>query len=304
METGHRSTNRWSVVATGAAGGAGPWESDQRFGPSAGTDERRGFSVLQIDDIDRIRTITLDRPDALNAFNEALYDATTDALLDAAVDSSIAVVVITGTGRAFSAGTDVIEMAQRNSGGIEAGRHGFPGLIDTLVEFPKPLICAVNGLALGIGATMLALADLVFMSSDARVRCPFTALAVAPEAASSYTFPAMLGRHNATWALLSSEWLGAEECREMGLAWKVTTPDALLDTTMTHARVLASKPISSLVESKRAIVDAIKPQIDAARERENAAFVRLLGRPANIEALTALAERRVPDFAAIDLEHG
>lgn len=264
----------------------------------------RGGHVLEIHDADRIRTITLNRPDALNAFNEALYDATTDALIDAAADNSVAVVVITGTGRSFSAGTDVVEMAQRNTGGIENGRHGFPGLIDHLVDFPKPLICAVNGLALGIGATMLALSDLVFMSTDARVRCPFTALAVAPEAASSYTFPAMLGRHNATWALMSSEWLSADDCKEMGLAWKVTSPDELLDVTMEHARVLSSKSISSLVESKRTITAAIKPQIDAARERENAAFAYLMGRPANIEALTALAERRTPDFAAIDLEHG
>ena len=260
--------------------------------------------MLQIDDADRIRTITLDRPEALNAFNEALYDATTDALLDAAVDNSVAVVVLTGTGRAFSAGTDVVEMAQRNTGGIEAGRHGFPGLVDQLVAFPKPLICAVNGLALGIGATMLALSDLVFMSTEARVRCPFTDLAVAPEAASSFTFPAMLGRHDATWILLSSQWFSAEECREMGLAWKVTAPEELLDVTMAHARVLASKSISSLMESKRTIIAALEPQIIAARERENAAFAHLMGRPANIEALTALAERRTPDFAAIDLEHG
>lgn len=266
--------------------------------------DHSGGHVLRITDTDRIRTITLDRPDALNAFNEALYDATTDALLDAASDNSVAVVVITGTGRAFSAGTDVVEMAQRNMGGIEPGRHGFPGLVDNLVDFPKPLFSAVNGMALGIGATMLALSDLVFMSSDARVRCPFTALAVAPEAASSFTFPNMLGRHNATWALMSSEWLSADECREMGLAWKVTAPDELLDVTMQHARVLASKSISSLVESKRTIVAALKPQIDAARDRENAAFAYLMGRPANIEALTALAERRTPDFTAIDLEHG
>ena len=260
--------------------------------------------MLTITDTDRVRVITLDRPDALNAFNEALYDATTDALIEAASDNSVAVVVITGTGRAFSAGTDVVEMAMRNTGGIENGRHGFPGLVDNLTEFPKPLICAVNGLALGIGATMLALSDLVFMASDARVRCPFTDLAVAPEAASSYTFPMLLGRHNATWALMSSEWLDAQTCHEMGLAWKVTSPDDLMDVTMKHARVLASKSISSLVESKRTIIAALRPQIEAARERENAAFAYLMGRPANMEALTALAERRKPDFVAIDLEHG
>jgi enoyl-CoA hydratase/carnithine racemase len=263
--------------------------------------DAQGETVLEINDVDRIRTITLNRPDALNAFNEALYDATADALIDAAADNSVAVVIITGTGRSFSAGTDVVEMAMRNTGGIENGRHGFPGLVDNLVDFPKPLICAVNGMALGIGATMLALSDLVFMSTEARVRCPFTALAVAPEAASSYTFPALIGRHNATWALMSSEWLSAQECLEMGITWKVCEPDQLMEETMKHARVLASKSISSLVESKKTIMAAIKPQIDAARERENAAFAYLMGRPANMEAMVALAERRQPDFAAIDM---
>ena len=95
--------------------------------------------MLDIRDTDRIRIITLNRPDALNAFNEALYDATTEALMAAADDPTVAVVVITGTGRAFSAGTDVIEMSQRNSGNIEPGRYGFPGLIDQLAAFPKPL---------------------------------------------------------------------------------------------------------------------------------------------------------------------
>jgi enoyl-CoA hydratase/carnithine racemase len=263
--------------------------------------DAQGETVLEITDVDRIRTITLNRPDALNAFNEALYDATADALIDAAADNSVAVVIITGTGRSFSAGTDVVEMAMRNTGGIENGRHGFPGLVDNLVDFPKPLICAVNGMALGIGATMLALSDLVFMSTEARVRCPFTALAVAPEAASSYTFPALIGRHNATWALMSSEWLSAQECLEMGITWKVCEPDQLMEETMKHARVLASKSISSLVESKKTIMAAIKPQIDAARDRENAAFAYLMGRPANMEAMVALAERRQPDFAAIDM---
>jgi enoyl-CoA hydratase/carnithine racemase len=121
----------------------------------------------------------------LNAFNEALYDATTQSLIDAARSPDVAVVVPTGNGRAFSAGTDVVEMAARTADpeSFTPGVHGFPGLIDQLAAFPKPLLCAVNGMALGIGATLLGFADLVFMSSEARIRCPFTDLAVAPEAA-------------------------------------------------------------------------------------------------------------------------
>src|SRR5271167_407668 len=102
-----------------------------------------GVAVLQITDEGRIRLLTLDRPEALNAFNDALYDATTDALIDAAGDRQIAVLLVTGTGRSFSAGTDVLEMAARATGGGATPHHGFPGLVDQLATFPKPLICAV-----------------------------------------------------------------------------------------------------------------------------------------------------------------
>lgn len=256
--------------------------------------------MLQVHDTDRVRVLTLDRPEARNAFNEALYDATTEALMAAADDRSVAVVVITGSGGAFSAGTDLLEMAARMGPDFTPGRYGFPGLIDQLAAFPKPLLLAVNGLGVGIGATMLGFADLVFMSTEARLKCPFTSLAVAPEAASSWTFPRLLGRQGATWALLSSEWLSAEECHEMGLAWKLCEPGELMDVTLAHARVLSSKPIDSLVISKAAITAPFAAEIEAARERENAAFAELMGKPANIEALTAFAEKRQPDFAAID----
>jgi enoyl-CoA hydratase/carnithine racemase len=253
--------------------------------------------MLRIEDSDRVRLLTLDRPDALNAFNEALYDALTVALRDAAADHTVAVVVITGAGRAFSAGTDLLEMAARGTDpNFRPGTYGFAGMIDTMLDFPKPLLCAVNGIGLGVGSTMLALADLVFMSTTAKLKCPFTDLAVAPEAGSSYTFPLLLGRQNATWMLLSSEWIGAAEAKEMGLVWKVCEPDALLDVTMHHARHLAKKPISSLVESKALMTAPYRAEIDAARTKENGAFQKLMAGPANKEALAAFAEKRTPDF--------
>jgi enoyl-CoA hydratase/carnithine racemase len=256
--------------------------------------------LVRIEDADRIRVVTFDRPNARNAFNEALYDAVADAIIATAADRGIAVLVFTGVDGSFSAGTDLFEMAGRTSGATVGGRHGFAGLIDQLIEFPKPLLCAVNGIAIGVGATMLGLADLVFMSTSARIRCPFTSLAVAPEAASSFTFPRLLGRQQAMWTLMSSEWLGAAECLEMGLAWKICPPEELMALTLRHARVLASKPVSSLIETKRVIVEPWRAEIAAARVREGEAFQRLLGSPASAEALAAFAEKRPPDFAAID----
>ncbi len=243
--------------------------------------------TLLIDDQNRVRTLTLNRPEALNAFDEALYDATADALSAAAGDPDVAVVVITGAGRAFSAGQDLTDMQARitDPAGFVAGKHGFPGLIDALAAFSKPLICAVNGLGLGIGTTILGFADLAFMSTAAKLKCPFTSLGVAPEAASSYLLPALMGRQNAAWLLMSSEWVDAAEALRMGLVWKVCEPDDLLPETCRHAELLASRPISSLTAVKESIMEPTRRAIAEARSREDAYFAELMGAQANAEAL-------------------
>lgn len=255
--------------------------------------------ALQIVDDARVRTITLDRPEALNAFNEALYDATTEALNAAAEDPGVAVVLLTGAGRGFSAGTDLLEMHERATNpDFVPGQHGFLGLIDALVGFPKPLVCAVNGVGLGIGTTILGFADLAFMSTTAKLKCPFTSLGVAPEAASSYLLPRLLGRQDAAWVLLSAEWISAEQALEMGLVWRVCEPTDLMDEAHRHAALLAARPISSLVAVKRTMTEPLRDGIRAARDRENA-FAELMGGPANLEALTAFAEGREPDFTTL-----
>ena len=242
--------------------------------------------TLLIDDENRVRTLTLNRPDALNAFNEALYDATTVALLAAADDPEVAVVLITGAGRAFSAGQDLGDMQARiTDPDFPAGKHGFPGLIDALTRFPKPLICAVNGVGLGIGATILGYADLAFMASTARLKCPFTSLGVAPEAASSYLLPQLVGRQNAAWILMSSEWVSAQEALRMGLVWRVCEPDELIADARRHAEVLASRPIPSLMAVKQTMTEPVRPEITAATAREYAFFQELMGAAANTKAL-------------------
>ncbi|MFD4405466.1 enoyl-CoA hydratase/isomerase family protein [Nocardia sp. NPDC058499] len=257
--------------------------------------------VLRIADSNRVRELTFDRPEALNAFNEALYDATTRALRDAAADPTVAVVLLTGTGRAFTAGTDLHEMAQRASGADDftPGEFGFPGLLDTLAEFPKPLICAVNGLGLGLGATILGFADLAFMSTTARLKCPFTSLGVAPEAASSYLLPRLVGRQNAAWMLMSSEWIDATTAQAMGLVFATCEPEDLIATARSHAEQLAAQPISSLIAVKKTMTEPLRAEIAAARSRENKCFLDLMGGPANLEALNAFAQGRSPDFTTL-----
>jgi enoyl-CoA hydratase/carnithine racemase len=251
--------------------------------------------LVQIDDANGVRTLTLNRPEALNAFNEALYDAATVALRAADEDPTVAVVLLTGAGRAFSAGNDLVEMQARiTNPDFQSGQYGFPGMIEALTNLRKPLILALNGLGVGIGATILGYADLVFMSSTARLKCPFTSLGVAPEAASSYLLPQLIGRQNAAWILMSSEWVDADEALRMGLAWKVCEPDDLLPEARRHAEVLASRPIPSLMAVKQTVVEPFRAQITAALEREYAQFAELMGGAANADALAEFAERRGP----------
>jgi len=249
--------------------------------------------ILQVDDENRVRTLTLNRPEALNAFNEALYQATAEVLTQAADDPDVAVVLLTGAGRAFSAGNDLKEMQARIADPEMANQGSqFTSMIDALTRFPKPLICAVNGVGVGIGTTILGYADLVFMSSTARLKCPFTSLGVAPEAASSYLLPQLIGRQNAAWLLLSSEWVNADEALSMGLAWKVCEPEELIAQARRYAETLASRPIPSLIAVKQSIVEPIRPEIAAATERENAHFAELLGGRANAAALADFTAKR------------
>jgi enoyl-CoA hydratase/carnithine racemase len=249
--------------------------------------------TLKITDANRVRTATLDRPEVLNAFNEELYEATALAIREAAEDAEVAVLLLTGSGRAFSAGNDLNEMQSRISDPslADKGSH-FTSMIDALTDFPKPFICAVNGLGVGIGTTILGYADLVFMSSEARLKCPFTSLGVAPEAASSYLLPQLIGRQNAAWLLMSSEWVSAREALEMGLVWKVCAPDDLMADARRHAEILATRPISSLIAVKKTIAEPWKPGIRAATERENAHFAELMGGAANADALAEFADKR------------
>lgn len=249
--------------------------------------------MLAITTDNRVRTITFDRAEAMNAFNEALYHATAQALSEAEHDDGVAVIMLTGTGRAFCAGTDLQEMLDRDPATpFTEGAQGFRRLMDALIDFPKPLICAVNGIGVGLGATILGFADLVFMSRAARLRCPFTSLGISPEAASTYLLPGLIGRQNAAWILMSSEWISAEEALTMGLVWKVCEPAELMPTAAAYAHRLAAQPIESLVAVKQSMLAPHSQQIRAAVARENCLLDELVGGPANTQALADFTAAR------------
>lgn len=254
--------------------------------------------VLSIDNHGRVRVLTLNRPDALNAFNDALYTAFSQALADAATAADVAVVVITGTGRAFSAGQDLAELSDGRSH-AQRQLDGFGPFIHALESFPKPLMAAVNGLGIGIGMTMLPHCDLVLVSDTARLRAPFAALGLTAEAGSSSLLPQRMGWQAAAHALFSARWLDADEAVRTGLAYRQCAGADLMAQTLAIAAEIAVMPVASLVATKRLMLDTRLPLSQAARAREDAAFGPLIGGPANREAVAAFAERRKPDFTGL-----
>ncbi len=170
-------------------------------------------------------------------------------------------------------------------------------MLDAIVDFPKPLLLAVNGIGAGFGATICGLADAVYMSSAARLRCPFSTLGLTAELASTYTFPRLMGHQRAAWFLLSAEWMNADDCRQAGLALEVLPPEQLMPRALAQAQVLGRLPLASLQKTKALMLDPIRAQLKASIQAENQGLAELGGGPANREALRAFAEKREPDFS-------
>ncbi|MEM7077869.1 MAG: enoyl-CoA hydratase-related protein [Pseudomonadota bacterium] len=243
-----------------------------------------------------VRLVHLDRPDSLNAFSTQLMDELCDVMLESAEASAVTVLVLTGAGRAFTAGADLAEMG---GGSDYQARHGFAGLLEAIIEFPKPFIIAVNGVGAGIGATICGLADLVYMADDARIKAPFSTLGLTAEAGSTYTFPQLMGRQRAAWFLWSSEWMDGAECVAAGLALESLPGAELLPHVLSKAEQLAALPLASLMKTKALMIEPHKAQLRASFAAENRGLAELVGGPANKQALAAFVDKRDPDFSSL-----
>jgi enoyl-CoA hydratase/carnithine racemase len=236
-----------------------------------------------------VRLLTLDRPERRNAFDTALYDAFRDALCEAQADDAVRAVVVTGAGRAFSAGQDLTEMTQAEAHG---GGRGFPGFLDRLCEFDKPLVAAVNGVGVGLGLTLLLHCDLVYVAESARLRAPFVALGVVPEAASSWLLREVVGAQAAADILFRAEWIDARRAVEIGLAARRVADAELLGEALAAAEAIAQHPLGALRETKRLLLAARRDAVASARQREDSAFARRIGSPENLDAIRSFFARR------------
>lgn len=232
---------------------------------------------------DAVAVITLNRPERRNAFNNRLYDDTRAALAEARDDDRVHAVLITGAAGAFSAGQDIGEMG---SG------HAFGPFVDELSSFDKPLLAAVNGVAVGIGLTMLLHCDVVYVGESARLRAPFVSLGLVPEAGSSLLLPLVIGPQRAAEVLFTSEWINASRAVDIGLAARVLPDSQLVPAALARAAEIAAQPLAALRHTKQVLLAARSDALRAARAREDQAMAARMGSPENLAAIRAFRQRR------------
>ena len=243
-----------------------------------------------------VMTITLNRVDKKNSITSAMYAAMADALALAEAETAIRVVVFQGHEAVFSAGNDIGDFLNQPPATTESPVFRF---LRGMAGFPKPLIAAVCGPAVGIGTTLLFHCDLVYAGDNAAFSMPFVNLGLCPEAASSLLVPQMFGYHRAAEALLLGEPFFAEAALEVGLVNRVLPPTEVNGAAQASARKLAAKPLSALIETKRLMKKAQAAQVAAQMAEEGASFGRMLREPAAREAFGAFMEKRKPDFSKV-----
>jgi len=192
--------------------------------------------------------LTFDRPDKKNALTGAMYLAATEALAEADRDDSIGAVVFSGAGGAFTAGNDIGDFLRFGS-----APDGLPAFafIKALAACETPLAAAVEGLAIGIGATMILHCDLVYVAPGATFRLPFVDLGLVPEAASSLLLPHRVGLAKASELLLLAEPFGAEEAVRLGLANAIVAAEDLKSFAIERAGRIAAKPRAAIAATRR-----------------------------------------------------
>lgn len=255
-----------------------------------------------LSDIDQgVMTITLNRPEWLNSFNDAMHQQLSECLKQAERDETIRCLLVTGAGRGFCAGQDLNDRNVDPSGpapdlGMSVERFYNP-LVRRLGALPKPVICAVNGVAAGAGATLALGCDIVLAARSAKFVMAFSKLGLVPDCGGSWVLPRVTTRARAMGLMLLGDSLSAEQAAQWGMIWQLVDDAELKDTSQALARHLASQPTYGLGLIKKALqlaeTNSLDDQLDVERD-----FQRLAGRSDDYrEGVSAFLGKRPPQFS-------
>ena len=248
-----------------------------------------------------VLTLSLNRPERLNAANDELLLALTDALKRAESDSAVRVIVITGAGRGFCAGQDLAEV---QAGGAQTNfsehlRRTYIPLIGAIRGLLKPVITAVNGVAAGAGASLALSGDIRLWSENASLVEVFSNIALIPDAGSTWFLPRLVGAARAFELMAFAEKVNAADGLKLGLCEQVFSAETFAEDVQAYAERLASRPLNALSLTKQALNFAMSSTLDAALDFEAVLQQQAGDHPEHREGLRAFAEKRQPEFGEI-----
>lgn len=250
-----------------------------------------------------VLTLTMNRPDKKNALTEAMYAALADGLEEAERNPAIRVTLILANGDAFTAGNDMGDFAAQGSKPVETTPSNelrpVARFLNNIASARKPVIAGVNGLAVGVGVTMLLHCDLAYAGKSATFAMPFVNLGLVPEAGSSYLLPRLVGQQKASELFLLGKKIDADKAENIGLVADVVADDKLRETAIAAAQALAAKAPKAVLATKALLRDAERETVASVMKTEGDIFAAQLRSAEVKEAISAFFEKRAPDFTKV-----
>ncbi len=231
------------------------------------------FDSISFDTQDGVARLTLNRPDKLNSFTEAMHQEIRDALMQVQTDGLARCLLITGNGRGFCAGQDLADLDMTALSDVL--EKNYNPLIQTVTGLDMPVVCAVNGVAAGAGANLALACDLVVAARSASFVQAFSKIGLIPDAAGTWTLPRLVGLPRALGLTLLGNRLTAEQALQWGMIWEVVEDDALAEHTLALAKHLASQPTVALALTKKLLRQSydntLEQQLNLERDFQSAA---------------------------------
>ncbi len=245
---------------------------------------------------DGVATITLNRPDKLNSFDREMALETIDALDKAKDDTSVRAVHLTGEGRAFCAGQDLAEAIAPGTLIEEIITVQYNPIVRRLRSLPKPVVCAVNGVAAGAGANIAYACDLTLAAESANFIQSFINIGLIPDSGGTYTLPRLVGMQRAFGQMILAPKVSAKEAETLGMIWKAVPDSELMNEAMSLANKLAQMPTKAIALTKEALNRSQNTSLDSQLDHENE-LQSIAGRSHDYnEGVKAFLEKRKPVY--------
>ncbi|AET68084.1 enoyl-CoA hydratase/carnithine racemase [Desulfosporosinus orientis DSM 765] len=254
------------------------------------------YETILVEIEEGIATITLNRPDVLNALNDKVFNELEEAATKLAADEAVRVVIITGGEKVFAAGADISQMATSSAVEVATGGNPAQKAFINIENMPKPVIASISGFALGGGCELTLVADVRIAADNAQFGLPEIKLGIIPGAGGTQRLPRLIGIGRAKELIFSGAFIKADEALQIGLVNKVVPPDQLSAETQKMAKRFADQGAVALRLAKAAVNEGLRMDLEAGLEYEHKCFSLLFATEDQKEGMKAFMEKRPAKF--------